>query len=83
MNKDPNQEAISDAIRNANPAVFPDLTDAHEALQAAARRNLSHTPRQQGPVIVCVSCPHQHTLMWIGVGRRLTGLNPDGSYVIS
>lgn len=80
--KDPNQKAIEDAIRQANPAQFPDFTEINQRLKAMAATNKTHTPRQEGPYIVCVSCGYRHTLSWIGTKKMLTGIDENGGWII-
>lgn len=40
-----------------------------------------HHWRQQGPYLVCQSCPVNHAV-WIGMNVRLMGINDDGSPIL-
>lgn len=40
-----------------------------------------HDWRQQGPYLVCKGCEIQHAV-FIGMGRVLVGLNPDGTPIL-
>lgn len=73
---------IKDAIVNAHPARFPDFTELHEQLRTAARANIHHTPRQEGPYLVCTSCHHKHTLKYIGTNKLLTGFTQEGEPIL-
>jgi len=75
-------EELKDAIKDANLPQFPDFTKVHQELKAKAKANIQHTPRQQGPWIVCVSCNYPHTLKWVGMEKKLRGIADDGSYII-
>lgn len=70
-----NQDFIG-AIRDANPAQFPDFDDVKRRLDEQAQTQVHHAWRQQGPELVCHSCPHQHS-QWIGP-KRLTGFSQNG-----
>lgn len=72
---------FEDAVKNANLPEF-DFDKAYDRLQEAARNNTQHTPRQQGPYIVCTSCPHQHTLSWIGPLKSFKGVDEKGGYIL-
>lgn len=80
--QDSDKKGIEDAIRDANPPLFPDLDTTHARLRAAAKANVAHTPRQQGPWLVCVSCPMQHTITWIGVDKKLVGIDAKGAPIL-
>lgn len=71
-------EPIVEAIKDAKPPQFPDLDEIYEKLQRAAHLNTHHTPRQEGPYLVCISCSHHHTLKYIGTGKILVGVTPEG-----
>lgn len=75
-------QGFKDAIRNANPPLFPDLAAVKRALEDKAKANIAHTPRQQGHWIICTSCPNRHTLAWLGPFKKLTGITEEGKYVI-
>lgn len=75
-------QGLSDAIRNAHPPLFPDLAEVKRNLDIKAKANIAHTPRQQGHWIICTSCPNQHTIAWLGPFKKLTGVTPEGRYVI-
>lgn len=79
---DRNSQELANAIKNANPAQFPDFAQVKENLETRSKANVAHTPRQQGPWIVCVSCGNQHTLKWVGVRKKLVGLNEEGGFVL-
>lgn len=79
--KDENEE-IKNAIRDANPPVFPNLDEVHASLRAKAKANVAHTPRQQGPWLVCISCQNSHTISWIGVDKKLVGLDENGGPIL-
>lgn len=81
MEDDPSAEAFKEAIRNANlPEI--DYDQAYQNLQAAVKANTGHTPRQQGPWLVCTSCPNQHTLGWIGMDKKLVGFDETGGPIL-
>lgn len=80
---DSNQRELEEAVRNAKPPLFPDFDDIHARLRAAAKANVAHTPRQQGPWLVCVSCPMQHTVAWVGVDRKLVGIDEKGEPILA
>lgn len=79
---DPNEGVFSDAIKSAGLPQFPDLTQVNRSLQAKAKSNVHHIPRQQGPYLVCVSCAHQHTLAYIGTDKKLVGVDKEGKPMI-
>ena len=80
--EDRNSQELADVIRSSNAAQFPDFAEINEALKAKAKANVAHTPRQQGPWIVCVSCGNQHTLSWVGVRKKLVGLDDRGGFIL-
>lgn len=45
-------------------------------------RNTKHRIKQRGPYLVCTSCDYPHTLLHIGVNKRLTGIAKDGSPIL-
>lgn len=82
MDEDRNNQEVANAIRDANPALFPNFTEVNEALKAKAKANVAHTPRQQGPYIICVSCANPHTLGWVGVKKKLVGIDEKGGWIL-
>ena len=76
-----NRESFEDAVKNADLPQF-DFDEASERLKEAVKANIQHTPRQQGPHIVCVSCPHFHTLVYIGPLKNFKGIGKDGEYIL-
>lgn len=74
----PNEQEIREAILNANPAQFPNLSEINQNLQAQARIVRQHSWHQQGPEIVCTSCNHHHS-QWLGPLKKLTGLDDNGN----
>jgi hypothetical protein len=77
-----NQREIANAIREANPAQFPDFTKVNEELKAKAKANIAHVPKKQGPWIICTSCANPHTLQWIGPTKKLMGIDENGGYIL-
>lgn len=77
-----NEGPLRDAINRANPPLFPDFDSIQARLEAEAKANVSHTPRQRGPWIICTSCNPQHTLQWVGTNQSLVGINEEGGYVL-
>lgn len=75
-------EALKEALKASGAATFPDLGQSRQRLQEESSKNIQHTPRQQGPYIVCVSCPNQHTLTWIGPTKKFMGMDDKGGYRI-
>ena len=59
--------------------------NGEEALSVLGKRDkpltkpgiIGHQWRQQGPYLVCTSCPVKHTV-WIGTDRQLVGFNKKG-----
>ena len=80
LEEDQNEE-FKNAVKNAGLPEF-DFDKAYDTLQEATKKNIQHTPRQQGPHIICVSCPHPHTLSYIGVNKNFKGVAADGSYIL-
>lgn len=80
--QDNDRKELEDAIRDAKPPTFPDLDEVHARLRAMAKANVTHTPRQQGPYLVCISCPMQHTIAWVGVDKKLVGIDEGGRPVL-
>lgn len=78
---DQNRSGFENAVRNTNLPDF-NLDKAYDDLQEKARTNIHHTPRQQGPEIICVSCPYQHSIAWIGVRKKMVGINGEGQPII-
>lgn len=79
--EDGNRKGFEDAVRNANLPEF-DFDAAHQRLKEAAKANIQHTPRQQGPEIICVSCPHPHSMAWIGTQKKMVGIDSQGMPII-
>ena len=51
-------------------------------LTSMTKPNLAgHSWRQQGPYIICKTCPIEHAL-FIGMDHQLIGLNDDGSPIL-
>lgn len=80
--QDDNRKELEEAIRDAKPPLFPNLDEVHDRLRAAAKANVAHTPRQQGPWLICVSCPMQHTISWVGVDKKLVGIDEGGNPIL-
>jgi hypothetical protein len=79
--EDGNRKAFEDAVRNANLPKF-DFDEAYDRLKEAAKANVHHVPRQQGPEIICVSCPHSHSIAWIGTRKKMVGIDAEGNPII-
>lgn len=45
-------------------------------------KTVRHDLRQHGPHLVCISCDYPHTVLYIGVNKRLIGVRPDGSPIL-
>lgn len=54
--------------------------DIEEAMEHARERaqKAKHVWRQRGVWLVCTSCEQEHAV-WIGTGKKLVGINDDGS----
>ena len=78
---DEQNKAFREAVENANLPNF-NFDEAYETLQEASKKNIQHTPRQQGPHIICVSCPHPHTLSYIGTNKNFKGVAENGEYIL-
>lgn len=73
-------EAFKEAIRDANlPEI--DYDKDYQRLQEAVRIPVSHTWRQQGPALVCFSCPYQHS-QYIGMDKILVGFDKEGAPIL-
>jgi len=72
---DLNEENFKKAIKDADLAQFPDFTDVNDALKNVP--SVHHSWKQQGPSLVCSSCPHSHS-QWVGMDKRLTGFDNEG-----
>lgn len=78
-----NQKAFKEAVENANLPNFDEKLDkAYERLQEQSRSNIQHTPRQQGPYIVCVSCHYTHTIMYVKPPGKMVGIDEGGMPII-
>lgn len=74
-------EEFKEAIRDANPAQFPDFTEIYDKLQQKAKAVISHSWRQRGPFLVCTSCDYEHS-QWIGSDKKLVGFDKGGQPII-
>ena len=79
--EDGNRGAFEDAVRNSNLPEF-DFDEAYNRLKEAEKTNIHHVPRQQGPEIICVSCPHPHSIAWIGTSKKMVGINEMGMPIV-
>ena len=79
--EDGNKGVFEDAVRNANLPNF-DFDTVNQRLKEAASTNIHHVPRQQGPEIICVSCPHSHSIAWIGTQKKMVGIDRKGMPII-
>lgn len=75
--KDPNAERFKEVLRDAGLPEFPDADKVYEELKAKERQSVQHSWKQQGPELVCTSCPSNHA-QWVGADKRLTGFNQRG-----
>ncbi len=80
---DGNRKSFEEAVRNANLPNFDEkLDEAYKRLQRDSKASVQHTPRQQGPEIYCISCPHRHSITWIGPGKKMVGIDEKGMPII-
>jgi hypothetical protein len=79
--EDGNRKGFEDAVQNANLPEF-DFDTVNQRLKEASKANIQHIPRQQGPEIICVSCPHPHSMAWIGTQRKMVGIDEKGQPII-
>lgn len=75
--EDPNAEAFKETLRNAGLPEFPDLNEVKQTLDAKARQPVQHSWHQEGPALVCDSCPYRHS-QWVGSDKRLSGFDSEG-----
>ena len=76
------QKAFEQAVNDADlPNFDPNFQEAYERLQRESRANIQHTWRQQGPHLVCTSCPHQHA-QWVGMDKKLVGFTKKGEPIL-
>lgn len=81
--EDGNRQGFEDAVKNANLPNFDEKIDeAYNRLHETAQRNVQHTPRQQGPWIICTSCEHAHTIMYVKPPGKMVGINKEGLPII-
>lgn len=69
-------ETFKEAIKDANLPEF-DFDKAQASLKQASLQDIQHSWHQEGPTLVCGSCPHKHS-QWIGPLKRLTGFDDRG-----
>lgn len=83
MQNDPNQESFKKAVQDANLPKF-DFDKAYQNLQEETKKasSLQHTWRQQGPELICTSCPHPHS-QWVGMDKKLTGFDSEGKPILT
>ena len=79
--QEPDNEYLVDAIKNANPAKFPDFDVVAQNLNEQSARLTGHQWRQRGPHLVCISCPHEHT-HYIGMEKLLAGFDEKGAPIL-
>lgn len=77
MENDPNAENFKEVLKNAQLPEFPDPDKVYEELKAKERQPVQHSWKQQGPELICTSCPYNHS-QWVGPSKRLTGFDSEG-----
>ncbi len=74
-------EQVDEQVEERAPISSDQIEEIRNAAIERAKR-VTHSIKQRGPYLVCTSCDYPHTLLHIGVNKRLTGIAKDGSPIL-